>query len=294
MSRWFASTRARRPGRSTGMPTAASATSAYTQDINFNGRTTASPTGTAAEILRGFDDWSNMRLNQVGARRNVGGPFFDRAGRQVLGPLSISMGRWDFGRWDFASSDLGRWDFGVGDASRGDLAQGDYGRWDFGRWDFGRWDFGRWDFGQPDVGPRRRGPGLPRRRRHVRERPEQPRRRTGLRDGGGFGEDAAERVRGLRDRRGLRRRSSRRTTRVRVSWTATNVGGVGQYAVYRVQGDSLLPGQPWTLVATVTAVPGQTVYAISRHHAARERGAVHVLRRRALRRRHSERSRPTS
>ena len=124
----------------------------YFQDINFNGRTTATPSASSPEILQGFDDWSNIRLNQVGARRNVGGPFFDRAGRQVLGPLSISMGRWDFGRWDFASSDLGRWDFGVGDASRGDLGQGDYGRWDFGRWDFGRWDFGRWDFGQPASG----------------------------------------------------------------------------------------------------------------------------------------------
>ena len=91
----------------------------YFQDVNFNGRTTATPSASSPEILQGFDDWSNIRLNQVGARRNVGGPFFDRAGRQVLGPLSISMGRWDFGRWDFASSDLGRWDFGVGDASRG-------------------------------------------------------------------------------------------------------------------------------------------------------------------------------
>ena len=47
-----------------------------------------------------------------------------------------------------------------------------------------------------------------------------------------------------------------------MSWTATNVGGVGQYAVYRVEGDSLLPGQPWTPVATVAALPGQQVYAL--------------------------------
>ena len=115
----------------------------FTQDVNFNGRTTATPVGTSAELLAGFNDWANIKLNQVGARRNVGGPFFDTPDRQVLGPLSISMGRWDFGRWDFAQADLGRWDFGHGDASRGDLGQGDYGRWDFGRWDFGRWDFGR-------------------------------------------------------------------------------------------------------------------------------------------------------
>ena len=79
----------------------------YTQDINFNGRTTSTPDGTAPELLAGFDDWANVRLNQVGARRNVGGPFFDSVGRQVLGPLSLDMGRWDFGRWDFAQADLG-------------------------------------------------------------------------------------------------------------------------------------------------------------------------------------------
>jgi VCBS repeat-containing protein len=50
--------------------------------------------------------------------------------------------------------------------------------------------------------------------------------------------------------------------RVRVGWTATNVGGVGQYVVYRVQGPALLPGQPWTLVATTTAVPGQHDYSV--------------------------------
>ena len=101
----------------------------YTQDINFNGRTTSTPDGTAPELLAGFDDWANVRLNQVGARRNVGGPFFDSVGRQVLGPLSLNMGRWDFGRWDFAQADLGRGDFGSGDLGRGDLGQGDYGRW---------------------------------------------------------------------------------------------------------------------------------------------------------------------
>ena len=41
----------------------------------------------------------------------------------------------------------------------------------------------------------------------------------------------------------------------------SNVGGVSQYTVYRVAGDALLPGQTWTPVATVAAVPGQNDYA---------------------------------
>jgi len=233
----------------------------YTQDINFNGRTTASPTGTSAEILRGFDDWANLRLNQVGARRNVGGPFFDREGHQVLGPLSISMGRWDFGRWDFASSDLGRWDFGVGDASRGDLGQGDYGRWDFGRWDFGRWDFGRWDFGQPESGRGDEARGYLGGGDMFVNDPNNPGGELDFETAADLAKTPPNEftacVIGV-DCVGLVSPNHR----VRVSWTPTNVGGVGQYAVYRVQGDSLLPGQPWTLVATVAAVSGQQAYAL--------------------------------
>jgi VCBS repeat-containing protein len=48
--------------------------------------------------------------------------------------------------------------------------------------------------------------------------------------------------------------------RVFTRWTPSNVGGVSQYTVYRVAGDSLLPGQTWTPVATVAAVPGQDNY----------------------------------
>ena len=49
---------------------------------------------------------------------------------------------------------------------------------------------------------------------------------------------------------------------VLLRWTASNVGGVGQYVVYRVDGAELLPGQVWTPVATITTIPGQTEYTI--------------------------------
>ena len=227
----------------------------FTQDVNFNGRTTATPGGTSAELLAGFNDWTNIKLNQIGARRNVGGPFFETPGRQVLGPLSISMGRWDFGRWDFASADLGRWDFGHGDASRGDLGQGDYGRWDFGRWDFGRWDFGQPTSGRGDdargylgggdmfVGdPNNTGGEL-----DFETATDLARTPPNEFQACMIGVDCVG--------------TPSPFHRVLARWTASNVGGVSQYTVYRVAGDALVPGQTWTPVATVATVPGQNDYA---------------------------------
>ena len=223
--------------------------------MNFNGRTTATPSGTSAELLAGFNDWTNIKLNQIGARRNVGGPFFDTPGRQVLGPLSISMGRWDFGRWDFASANLGRWDFGHGDASRGDLGQGDYGRWDFGRWDFGRWDFGQPTSGRGDdargylgggdmfVGdPNNTGGEL-----DFETATDLARTPPNEFQACMIGVDCVG--------------TPSPFHRVLARWTASNVGGVSQYTVYRVAGDALVPGQTWTPVATVATVPGQNDYA---------------------------------
>ena len=137
-------------------------------DINFNG-----VTETGATALAGFNDWSSVRLNQIGARRNIGVWYFtdedlSNPGPEVhIGPASLGMthsdfGDWDFGDWDFGDWDFGDWDFGdwdFGDPSSlnyGDLNLGDLGRntgdWDFGDWDFGDWDFGDFDFGDWDFG----------------------------------------------------------------------------------------------------------------------------------------------
>jgi hypothetical protein len=124
------------------------------QDINFDGVVNDADTP-----LEGFDDWDKLRLDQVGARRNIGVWFF-ADGFPYIGPASLDMGRFDFGRFDFGRFDFGRFDFGAlnaGDLGRfdfgrfdfgdGDLNAGDLGRFDFGRFDFGRFDFGRFDFG---------------------------------------------------------------------------------------------------------------------------------------------------
>ncbi|HET9268591.1 MAG TPA: hypothetical protein VFO31_10520, partial [Vicinamibacterales bacterium] len=92
--------------------------SALTLDINFNGRTTARLPGVTPiepELLPGSDDWSRIRLDQVGSRRSVGGFFVDAQGALRFGPLSLDAGRADMGR-----ADMGRGDNGGGDLFRGD------------------------------------------------------------------------------------------------------------------------------------------------------------------------------
>jgi hypothetical protein len=116
----------------------------YEQDINFS--------GAADEMLAGANDWADLRLNQIGARRNVGGLFLDRHGRIGMGPMSIGAGRGDWGRGDWGQGDLGRGDWGQGDLGRGDTGRGDWGRGDWGRGDWGRGDWGRGDWGRGDWG----------------------------------------------------------------------------------------------------------------------------------------------
>ena len=104
------------------------------------------------------NDWSNILLNQIGARRNTGGPFIDAdpagltsvvravvAGLRSraiwaraiwaagdLGPRAIwaagTLGRGDLGRAIWAAGDLGRGrTWAAGDLGRGDLGRGDLG-----------------------------------------------------------------------------------------------------------------------------------------------------------------------
>jgi hypothetical protein len=113
------------------------------QDVNFNGLTAA--------LNDGVNDWENIRLNELGGRRSVGG-FFKHAGRYFMGPLSLDIGRGDIGRGDIGRGDIGRGDIGRGDIGRGDIGRGDIGRGDIGRGDIGRGDIGRGDIGRGDIG----------------------------------------------------------------------------------------------------------------------------------------------
>jgi VCBS repeat-containing protein len=227
------------------------------QDINFNGIFEVSPP------LNSSDDWSHIRLNQTGARRNTGGLFVDviagGVSKLFVGPLSLDAGRGDLGRGDLGRGDLGgeqgRGDLGRGDLGRGDLGRGDLGRGDLGRGDLGRGDLGRGDLGRGDLG------------------------RGDLGGGDLFlgnpqdGELDAETAGGLAKTPpneftacviGVNCQGSGTPLHaVSLGWTAPNVGGVLTYDVYRVAGDTLVPGQDWTAVGQpVASAPGSTAYSL--------------------------------
>ena len=198
--------------------------------------------------LNGSDDSSNILLNRIGARRNTGGVYADPEGYLFVGPLSLDSGRGDLGR-----GDLGAWQPGPRDLGRGDLGRGGPrprgprprgpgqppGRGDLGRGDLGRGDLGGGDLFVGD--------------------PDSPGGELDFETATRIGEDAAERVHGVRDWRGLSELGTPLHA-VSLGWTAPNVGGVLQYVVYRVAGTALVPdtpSTPWGIVGQMSAVPGQ-------------------------------------
>jgi VCBS repeat-containing protein len=103
--------------------------SAANQDVNLD---------TELTVMEGFDDWSNIRLNQAGSGHIMGG--------------AISMGGSDFGGSDFGGSDFGGSDFGGSDFGGSDFGGSDFGGSDFGGIDLDGSDFGGSDFGGSDFG----------------------------------------------------------------------------------------------------------------------------------------------
>ena len=106
------------------------------QDVNFDGL----ESGQAATLVS-FTDWSNIRLNQPGAGRNMAGMS-----------LGLDFGGLDFGGLDFGGLDFGGLDFGGLDFGGLDFGGLDFGGLDFGGLDFGGLDFGGLDFGGLDFG----------------------------------------------------------------------------------------------------------------------------------------------
>jgi hypothetical protein len=224
---------------------------AYGQDVNFNGRTVA-PAGASAELPTGFNDWANIRLNQIDARRNVGGPFIDRDGYRAFGPLSADLARADWARADWARADWARADWARADWARadwGDLSQGDtvrYGfaradwaradwaRADWARADWARADWGRGDDGRGDLGggdlfvgdPNNPGGELDFETATALAKTP-PNEFTACVIGVTCSEETSA------------------ASGVFTSLRAPNIGDVNSYIVYRVPGNALLPGQIW-------------------------------------------------
>jgi VCBS repeat-containing protein len=211
--------------------------SATAQDVNYSG---------AVEVLAGSDDWSNIRLNQFGARRNIGA-VFTVPGTLLLevGPLSIGMGKGDLGKGDLGKGDLGKGDLGKGDLGKGDLGKGDLGKGDLGKGDLGKGDLGGGDLFLGD--------------------PSNP-------EGGEIDATTAGDLantppnefdacvvgtEGCPDAPGPDDGSLHD---VRATFGPPTVGGVASFTLYRVAGAELLPGQEWAEVATLTSLEGAEQY----------------------------------
>ena len=89
-------------------------------------------------LLTGFNDWANIRLDQVGGGHVMGG--------------AISNGGEDFGGEDFGGEDFGGEDFGGEDFGGEDFGGEDFGGEDFGGEDFGGVDLDASEFGSSDFG----------------------------------------------------------------------------------------------------------------------------------------------
>ena len=221
------------------------------QDLNFN--------GSIDSLNPGFNDWQNMRLNQLGSRRNVGAWFWvydpdtENYGA-FIGPLSVDTTHADLGPADMGLPDMGSGDLLLGDIGRGDLNLGDLGRNNLGLPDMGLPDMGLPDMGLPDMGSGDIGSGD-----------------SGLGDSAdgelttdlvaahGFAppNDLTAVVRGLLDNcAGL---GPADCHRIRLDWKSTNLGSESAYEVHRVSGTSITIG-PGTLVHTVPKVSGQSTY----------------------------------
>jgi len=227
-------------------------------DINFNGRTTARLPGVLPiepELLPGSNDWSRIRVDQLGARRSIGGFFVDAQGVLRFGPLSLDAGRADMGRADMGRADMGRADMGRADMGLGDLNLGDTGRADMGRADMGRADMGRADMGRGDQGggdffrgdPNNPGGELDSvTAGDLANTPPNAFTACLIGEGGCTAPPGSGGL--LHD--------------ILTTFEAPNVGGHLKFIVYRVPGPALLPGQTWTKVGEVNSIPGQLSYYV--------------------------------
>jgi hypothetical protein len=223
--------------------------SGVTLDVNFDGQTTATPGGSAPQVLAGSEDWSKLGLNQIGSRRNVGGMFRLADGSWFMGPMSLSVGRGDTGRGDTGRGDTGRGDTGRGDTGRGDTGRGDTGRGDTGRGDTGRGDTGRGDTGRGDDGGGDLFSNIT----------------DPVKSGGELDFETATDLAKTPPNEfsacviGVNCAAGSPTAplhAVSLGWTPPNVANVNEFIVYRVPGAVLLPGAAWTEVDRKASVQG--------------------------------------
>ena len=225
--------------------------------------------GAVSGPLKGFsDDWSNLKLNQVGSRRNVGGLY--RIGRRHAGRRSAvarsrqgrpgshrTWARWtsNSARWistagkvdlDFGKVDL---DFGKVDLSLGKVDLDAGGKVDLGKVDLdlgaaesGSGDIGRGDFGGGDL--------------NVND-PANPLGEIDATLAADLARTPPNSLRVCVVGAGCDGDRAPACTTSRRASSRPHIGGVTSFTLYRVEGPTLRPGLPWTLAATVLADPSK-------------------------------------
>ena len=184
------------------------------QDINLD--------HIANPSLTGFDDWANIRLDQMGSGHVMGG--------------AISNGGSDFGGSDFGGSDFGGSDFGGSD-----FGGSDFGGSDFGGLDLDGSDFGGSDFGGSDFGGQSFGGEAELTHEHAED----------LVGGGGLPpEDLTACVIGINGCTDPAFPPLSRLHRIRLNWKVPNFGTPLHYVVYRITGAV----SPEDVTATTTKV----------------------------------------
>jgi hypothetical protein len=218
-------------------------------DVNFS--------GSSDQTLNGSDDWLNLRLNQIGVRRAIGGLFLDKNQTLAMGPLSLDSGRSDYGRSDYGRSDYGRSDYGRSDYGSA-LGRSDYGRSDYGRSDYGRSDYGRSDYGRGDEGRGDYGGGD-----LFAGDPTSPGGELDATTAADLARTPPTEFRACVIGVGACTASTGSLHDVRTDFKAPNVGGVSEYIVYRVPSASLVPGLAWVEVGRARPeVSGQTDFTV--------------------------------
>jgi hypothetical protein len=220
------------------------------QDVNYSG-------GAFEDQLAGSADWPNLKLNQLGIRRNVGALYLDPdTNLFTVGPTSVGMGKGDAGKGDAGANDLGKGDAGKGDAGKGDAGKGDAGKGDAGKGDAGKGDAGGGDLFTND-------PNNPPGELDVETAGEADNLRRPINfEACVSGFDCATSTAPLHD--------------VQVTFDFTEDANPVSYTVFRVAGAALLPEADWVAVATIPHVVGVTAYATTDNTADLVNGAEYT------------------
>ncbi len=213
------------------------------QDVNFDGRLSGAYATPPAAALTGANDWANLRLNQIGVRRNVAGYSAGLLGGYVDG------GYVDGGYVDGGYVDGGYVDGGYVDGGYVDGGYVDGGYVDGGYVDGGYVDGGYVDGGYVDGG--------------ITGEAELTFELAS--DLWGYAPPSEVRACVIDGVTCLSPTTAANTGRVRLDWKLPHAGSPLRFFLYRVQGDRVTPASVVETVAPadgIAVTPGQAAFVL--------------------------------